>query len=464
MDFKANRSTVPKQVTKLSGLRQFFEVSQKTVDENPDLNYAVIVMDIAQFKAVNEFCGRDAGDALLVFIGDMFKEYADRYVCSCAAHARADNFVLMVSYDDPSEVVSIVEEMYEKITEYPLPYKVVPSFGICYGEEKPPYISGLKDSATLALNEIKGKFYARYRIFDESMRKNMLNEKQVQNDIISALKNSELKMFIQPKVDMRTKEVYGGESLIRWIHPELGMISPGSFIPVLEKNGFIIQVDYFIWEQVFKYLRKLKDEGRQLIPISINISRLHVYDENMCDKLVGFTKKYDIPPEYVPLELTESAFTYDANEILKRMNYLREQGFKISMDDFGTGYSSMQMLASLPLDEIKIDRSFVINLGSERGRIILEHITMMLRDLRANYIVEGVETEAQRRSLVDYGCFRAQGFLFHRPMSMEDFDKLLLEQDMKREEESKRTAAAAEDEIENKEISEEELWYIQDLI
>lgn len=416
-------------LTGLPNLRYFFYLCGEIIKENPSEHFGVIVMDISQFKAVNEFCGRKEGDRMLKFIGICFKECEERRPLTYACHLRADNFALCTAYKDPKELSDIVLEIKEKIDTFPFAYKVLPSFGIYASTESRPSISYLKDCATVAMQSIKGKYFATYAFFDDTMRRQMMREKQVENDIVAAMENKELVAYVQPKVDMETGRIIGGEALVRWLHPEKGMISPGEFIPVLEKNGFIINVDEYIWKQVFEYLGGLKKEGRPLVPISINVSRLHAYDKNLCDTLCGLRQQYEVPADYTVLELTESAFLADEEGMFTRMRVLRDQGFKVSMDDFGTGYSSMNMLKTQPMDEIKMDRVFILDLENEKSRIILEYTINMLLALNAKIVVEGVETEEQKEFLLKCGCRVAQGFLFYKPMPMQEFDELLRRQE-----------------------------------
>ena len=343
-------------LTNLHNINSFFYLCGEMIKQQPDKKYSVIIMDIVQFKAVNEFCGRDEGDRLLRFIASCFDWYENNRPDSYACHIRADIFCLCTSYEEVEELEIIVREIRKKITDFPFAYRVQPSFGIGISPERAPAISYLKDCATMAMNSIKGKVYRTYAVFDEKMRSQKMRERQVENDIVSALENGELQLYVQPKVDMRDGRVIGGEALVRWKHPEKGLVPPGEFIPVLEKNGFIINVDEYIWEKVFAYLGKLRKEGRTLIPVSINVSRLHAYDEKLTETLLRLREEYDVLPEYVPLELTESAFLEDEVGMYRRMESLRERGFLVSMDDFGTGYSTMNMLKNQTLDEIKIDQ------------------------------------------------------------------------------------------------------------
>lgn len=416
-------------LTGLPNLRTFFYQCGEMIRENPDDRFGVIVMDITQFKAVNEFCGRREGDRMLMYIGDCFRTYRDNRPKTYASHVRADNFCLCTAYEDEQELADIALGIRKKMSEFSFAYKVLPSFGICASRESRPAVNYLKDCATLAMQSIKGKFFANYAFFDDRMRRQMMRERQVENDIVAALENNELVPYIQPKVNMHTGRIIGGEALVRWIHPEKGMIGPGEFIPVLEKNGFIINVDEHIWKQVFAYLGGLKQEGRPLVPISLNVSRVHAYDQNLCETLLDLKEQYGLPADCVPLELTESAFLADEEGMYLRMKHLQSKGFRISMDDFGTGYSTMGMLKTQPMDEIKMDRAFIVDLENEKSRIILEYTVNMLLALDAKIIVEGVETKEQRDFLLKCGCEDAQGFLFYRPMPVKEFDELLRRQE-----------------------------------
>ena len=417
------------ELTHLHNMKSFFYLCGEMIKAEPDQKYSVVIMDIVQFKAVNEFCGRDEGDRLLKFIAECFQWYEDHRKDTYACHVRADIFCLCTQYEDVRELENIVSEFKTKIDEFPFTYKVQPSFGIGISPEREPAVSYLKDCATMAMNSVKGKVYQTYAIFGEKMRRQLMRERQVENDIVGALENGELVLYIQPKVNMSTGRIIGGEALVRWLHPEKGLVPPGEFIPVLEKNGFIINVDEYIWEKVFAYLGKLKEEGRELVPISINVSRLHAYDTQLAENLIRLREKYDIPAEYVPLELTESAFLEDEKGMYQRMENLRSQGFLVSMDDFGTGYSTMNMLKNQTLDEIKIDREFIRDLEKDKSQIIIRNTIAMLQQLAVHIVIEGVETEEQKNFLLGCGCTDAQGFLFHRPMPVEEFDRLLLQQE-----------------------------------
>lgn len=423
----ANKQTVVEinSLTKLHNAAAFFYSAGEMIRSHPYEKYGVIVMDILQFKAVNEFCGRSEGDRLLIYIAELLRCYENSRPYTEICHVRADNFCLCTAYKDPQELAQIADEIADAVHDFPFKYHVHMSFGICASEEERPAVSYLKDCATMALETIKGKFFTNYAFFDEQMRRRMLMERQVENDIVSAMEAGLLVPYIQPKVDLRTKKVIGGEALVRWVDPERGVIAPNSFVPILEKNGYIIRVDKCVWEQVFRYLKSVKDAGRALVPISINVSRIHIYDDDFCSFLEELCRMYEIPPQYVPLELTESAFLEDDVKMYERMHMLRQKGFLISMDDFGTGYSSMNMLKNQPVDEIKMDRTFIEDIENEKSRIILEYMVKMLKALDNEIIIEGIETEEQRQLMIDCGITKAQGYFFYYPLPVAEFDALL---------------------------------------
>lgn len=242
---------------------------------------------------------------------------------------------------------------------------------------------------------------------------------------MDALADGQMKLFVQPKVNMEDGSIVGGEALVRWLHPEKGIISPAEFIPVIEKSGFIINVDAYMWEEVFRLIGRRLQENSPVVPISINISRMHVYDKFFVERLLDLRERYGVPPYYVPLELTESGFLEEEETMYENMKFLKQQGFRISMDDFGTGYSTMTMLRDEPVDEIKIDKGFLDGMENGKSRIIVSHVLGMLRDLDLDMIAEGVENEEQQKFLLDCGCRNAQGFYYYRPMASAEFEKLI---------------------------------------
>lgn len=412
-------------MTGLYNLRAFQYKAAELMIENPQMKFAMIVLDFANFKSINEFCGRSVGDELLKCTADAFREQSQMRDSVVLSHFRADIFGMLTSFETEEDLISMVKQIDKRISDFKIPYKVLPAFGICVAESPTMSVSIMRDYATMALNTIKGKFYAKYAFFDEKMRSQMLLNKMIENDIVEALNGDQLNVYIQPKIDMETKHLIGGEALIRWVHPKRGIVPPGEFIPVLEKNGLIIDVDIYIWTKTFQFISKRLKKGEPVVPISINISRTHVFDKTFRECLIQLSKDYEVPPELIILELTESGFLENEAAMYENLKILKQYGFQLSMDDFGTGYSSMTMLKNQPVDEIKIDRGFIVDIESPKSQSIVSHTISMLHELNMRIIVEGVETKAQEKFLLQCKCHRAQGFLYYKPMPLTDFEALL---------------------------------------
>ncbi len=414
-------------LTNLLNLRAFLYKADDLIRYS-DETYAIIVMDIAGFKLVNEFCSRKDGDALLKYISDCFRVYENEK--TAVAHFRADIFALCIPFKQEADLVAIVNLLSEQIKSFPIACKILPAFGICIASDKTVSASTIQDCAFMAQKTVKGKYFANYAFFDKSMHDKMLWEKKIENTFDEALAGDQFQLYIQPKVDMNTGKIIGGEALVRWMQPGTGMIPPGEFIPVLEKNASIIDLDKHIWEKTFRFISQLKTGHNIEVPVSINISRIHAYDKHLVETLQSFSSYYQVSPSLVPLELTESAYSENEELMYQKIKALKACGFLFSMDDFGCGYSTMNMLVSQPVDEVKIDRAFLFHIANPKSQTLVRHTISMLHDLGLPIVAEGVENNEQKTLLTEWGCRFAQGFLFHKPMPAENFKQLLLQQSL----------------------------------
>ena len=331
--------------------------------------------------------------------------------------------MLCTSFDDKQEFIDIVNSIRSRIDQYNIQCKVLPAFGICINHNNMD-VSLMCDYADLAIKKIKGKVFKTYEFYDNAMRESMLLEKKIENDVLPALKNDYIKAYVQPKVDMHNGHIIGGEALVRWQNDK-EMIYPDQFIPVLEKNGYVIDVDNFIWNKVCACIKMMEDKGIEPVPISVNVSRMHVYQEKFTENLKNMAGEYGIDPKYIPLEITESAFTKEEGSLFKKVQSLQGYGFKFSMDDFGSGYSSLGMLKSERVDEVKIDKTFVDDIATDKGKVLLGNVIRMINELGIDMIAEGVETKEQADFLKENGCMYAQGYYYYKPMPIEEFAKLL---------------------------------------
>ncbi|MDE6589708.1 MAG: EAL domain-containing protein, partial [Oscillospiraceae bacterium] len=305
---------------------------------------------------------------------------------------------------------------------------VVPIFGVCPIDdpELPPEV--YYDFATLAMSHATARKPIAY--YDPGMEDSLEEEMRLMTEVTQALERDEFTFFAQPQCDIFSGKVVGAESLVRWLHPEKGLIPPGKFIPVLERSGMVYQLDRQIWEKVCRWLRSWIDRGYQPVPISINISRIDIMAMDVPTYLMNLLDKYDLEAKYIKAEITESAYAEEDDTISSTVDRLREAGFLVMMDDFGSGYSSLNMLKSVPVDVIKIDMRFLeINEGEEQKGIgILESIVNMARLMGLPIIVEGVETLQQENFLRNLGCRYTQGFYYFKPLPIEQFEATLADE------------------------------------
>ena len=278
----------------------------------------------------------------------------------------------------------------------------------------------------MALNQAKGNHVTPYFVYDNKMRDQMLLEQQIVNEFDAALEHGGFKLFLQPKYDLETEQIMGSEALVRWIKADGSYVLPSLFIPVLEKNGSVYAVDRFIWEETCKCLRRWIDAGKNVKPVSVNVSRIDLYDPELINVLVGLTVKYEIPKYLLELEITESAYTDDPRMIMGVTEKLQSEGFLILMDDFGSGYSSLNMLKDIHIDILKLDMEFLRSTDQTgRGGNILSAMVQMARSLNLHTIAEGVETREQVDFLKSIGCNCVQGYFFSQPITVEEFEKLI---------------------------------------
>ena len=402
-----------------------FQATSAMLERYPDRHFAFVRMDIEKFQLINSFFGMSAGDMLLKYIADLL---------ICAVRNRsdvtfgrmdADIFCFCVSYENTKELVESFDKMRDILSRYPLDFDIVPIFGVYLIAGKKITPDHMYDRANLAAKHCKGNYIRNYAFYTRQMSQEIEKEQRIVNSMKSALENHEFVVFYQPKYGLSDNQIAGAEALVRWKHPERGMISPGEFIPVFEKNGFIIKLDYYVWDQVCQLIATALRAGRKPDPISVNVSRVNLYNPNFLESLVNLVEKYRIPPEYLHLELTESVFSDTENVILNAVNYLHKAGFTILMDDFGSGYSSLNVLKDIDLDVLKIDMKF-LSKGKDdgRGEKILAAVIQMAKALDMPVIAEGVEEKKQVQMLKRLGCNYIQGYYFAKPMPQEDYERL----------------------------------------
>ncbi len=385
--------------------------------------YALVYFDVIRFKAINDIYGMERGDLLLKYIADIMKQSGKEEDAVCRLDA--DRFVLF-THSAGTELEMLVERILDKISKYDLPFEVTCNVGIYVTEGTQLSVDSMIDRAVLAQSSIKGSYTSKYNYYTESMRNAMLSEQEISGIMMTALAEKQFVNFYQPQYNHSTGMLVGAEALVRWIHPERGMISPGVFIPIFEKNGFITKLDLYVFEQVCCFIRQCMDKGLPIVPISSNFSRYDIFQPNFVGKLEELRKKYDVPVKYLRVEITESVVvggSQHANDIVRQ---LHECGYIVEMDDFGSGYSSLNVLKDVDFDIIKLDMLFLSQKSdSKRGGTILSSVVRMLKWLNMPVIAEGVETVEQADFLRSIGCDYIQGYLYSKPLPEEQYLELI---------------------------------------
>lgn len=417
------------ELTRLPLKEKFHEMYDNEIKALNGKKYAIVVVDVGGFRLVNEMFGRLEGDSLLVYISRVLKECIGDNIIS---RMNDDDFVFGYRYDNPDELIEVIKIISEKVSEYSGKIRPFAYFGICYLVNENDTLDVLCDHADMALETIKASMITNYAIYTEETRKLMLREKKMENEMLSALERKEFVVFFQPKYDIQTRKPVGAEALVRWKHPEDGLIPPNSFIPIFERDGLIIKLDEYVWEETCRKMREWLDKGYDVVPVSVNVSRVHIFNNKFREIIFNITDKYKIPHNLLELEITESAFLEDADELYKVMDYFRSSGFTVSMDDFGSGYSSLNMLKNGNVDIVKIDKGFLNEtVVTDKGKKVIKSAVNMVRDLNMDVIAEGVENEEQADFLLGIGCSKAQGYLYSKPIDSEEFEEKIFKNSLK---------------------------------
>lgn len=416
----------------LTGLynRSAFIKNVRTVlDENPSMEYSLMRLNIGSFKTVNDLLGRELGDKVLCTVSDVLR----KIMGNGGIYARffADNFVMLVPYSErsvhPQMIIDAMKNAVRNIPE--LTHELQFYLGVYRITDKSLSVENMTDRASIACRSINGSYREHIAYYDEKMRLQMLEEQEICDESRRALDNGEFYVCYQPVYGIKARRFVSAEALVRWNHPTKGMIPPGKFIPVFEKNGFIAELDLYILEQVCIYQKKRMESGREPFPISVNISRMSMYNPKLFDIISELTNRYHVDPKNFRIEITESAYNDNPSQLLETVGRLRGNCFPVLMDDFGSGYSSLNTLKDIPIDILKLDMQFMQGF-EKNGKVgtIVTSIARMSKWLNVPMLAEGVETREQYEFLASIGCSYIQGFYFSRPVPEAEFT-MLIEQD-----------------------------------
>lgn len=415
------------KVTGLIARDVFSQRASEIICRSDPCQYVLSCYNIENFKIINDQYGMDKGDAVLRFVGECINRYMEQIGGICCRYT-SDRFATV--YPAEHMDTELLTECHRK-AQMPdcINRKITIRVGRYIIEDKNLPVGNMYDRAAIAEESIHGKYDVFVADFKESMRVKLLEEQQIIADMHDALRSEQFETWLQPQYNHATGALIGAEALVRWRKPTDGSIIPPSlFIPVFERNGFIYELDKYVWEQVCKLIRRWLDEGKSPLPISVNISRYDVLMPDFINVLTGLVEKYRIDPELLRLEITETAFTHSTDAILSVFKKLIALGFTVEIDDFGSGYSSLNTLKDMPANILKLDMKFLQNSEeSKRGGIILESVVRMARWLDMTVIAEGVETVEQAEYLRSIGCLYVQGYLYAKPMPVPDYEALVRE-------------------------------------
>ena len=415
---------------KLTGLLNRGSFSERIKDiltevsERPEEKYMVVYFDVQRFKTVNDMLGIAEGDRLLKHIAQVVAEAAEGKGASC--RIGSDRFALVIKCE-AGKRDSFVEKLLEDISEFDQPFEITCNAGIFVIEDNQLPADLIIDRAIMAQSPIKGSYTKRFNYYTEALREQLLTEQEITGMMRAALKGEQFVIHYQPQYNHSTGMLVGAEALVRWCHPEKGLIPPNRFIPVFEKNGFITKLDLYVFERVCVFLRNCLDKNLPVVPISTNLTRYDIFAPNFIEMLEETRKKYEVPSKYIRVEITESAALGNSQFINAAVKKLHNYGYIVEMDDFGSGYSSLNILKDIDFDIIKLDMRFLESEQGKknRGGTILSSVVRMVNWLGLPIIAEGVETVTQADFLRSIGCDCVQGFLYSKPLQQEAYEELI---------------------------------------
>lgn len=398
---------------------------EETVSGCPNVSFALLSLDLNRFKMINDMYGSEEGDRILQNMDRIWKEiFREHEYCG---HRMADRFAVLLTYQSREELELRIRDYRKLLRETTKNrYNLSLRIGVYL-------LQGTKESFSTAYSRSMMAFAAAkdsekhfYAFYNEEMEEQLIWEKLVEDDFDTALKNKEFVVFYQAKINSETQQITGAEALVRWIRPDGTIIPPGRFIPVLENNDSIVELDRYMFREVCLQQKQWLDEGKSIVPVSVNLSRVQLADRNLVDYYQRILDETGLPPEYIGLEFTESAM-FNNEEILRdTVDRLHDMGMKVLIDDFGVGYSSMMSLKVIPVDILKVDKSFIDSIGDERGDKIVISIIEFATSLGMSVTAEGVENDEQYQFLQAHRCDDVQGYYFSRPVPADEYEKRFL--------------------------------------
>ncbi len=422
------RSTERDELTGLYNREYFFRYAGQHDQFHKEVPMDAVIVDVEHFRMINERYGRAYGDSVLREIGGYIQKMSENEG-GIACRREADTFMVYCPHreDYPQLLAKGMEHFREEAGS---DNRVRLRLGVYSCVDKSIEMEQRFDRAKMAADTVKGNYTQTIGYYDNQLHEKQLYAEQLIEDFPAAIAENQFQVYYQPKFDVRpdVPVLTSAEALVRWIHPKLGMISPGVFIPLFEENGLIQKLDTYVWKETARQIRDWKDRFSYSVPVSVNVSRVDMYDPLLADTLREILAGENLSGEDFLLEVTESAYTQDSAQIVGTVEHLREMGFRIEMDDFGTGYSSLNMISELPIDALKLDIQFIRDAFREGGNTHMLEVIIGISDfLSVPVIAEGVETEDQLHALKALGCDVVQGYFFSKPVPAHEFEAFILQ-------------------------------------
>ena len=426
---KMIQNTSRDETTGLLSKDFFFQFCERYDKYYPDEKMDAVAFNINHLSLINEISGRAEGTEIIKKIADAIKVLLNMTVGMACRFS--DTFYLYMEHKDNCE--DILRKFLNEFNSLFKNSRTRLVCGVNQIVDKKVDIYRRFERAMMACNSLKNNYHTNISFYDTELHKKELFEECLVADVGTSLVNKHFQVYYQPKYDISGSRprLSSAEALIRWNHPEFGMVSPGTFIPLLEENGLVSKIDHFVWQEAASQVRRWRDAYNITVPVSVNLSRIDIYNPNLEENFIKLIETCGLTTRDIMLEVTESAYTDNSDQIIQVVESLRSKGFFIEMDDFGSGYSSLNMLSELPIDALKLDMKFIKNIATNPKALHMVELMMDVADfLKVSVVAEGVETEEQCRLLKQLKCNVIQGFYFSKPVPPEEF-KLLIEKEVK---------------------------------
>lgn len=417
---------------KLTGLLNFDEFVKVTNEmisrvEEKDTLFVVISTDFSKFKDINKTYGYAGGNTLITRLSEIFTGSSD---CACACRPYSDHIIGLFRYSadecwpvKQQELISVQADFCDEYKPLFPRISIHLNTGVYIISDHSEDMTSCIDKANIARRSVKGNYRVPYAIYTEEMQKRKEIEAKIIPLFEKALENESILVYFQPKINVKKGTVRGAEALTRLLDEEGKIIPPDIFIPVLENSGKVLDLDRYVMRYVFKKIKEWTDEGKRVVPVSINLSKLHFYYQSLVESIISEFDRYDISPDYVEFEVTESVFFEEHELLIDKIEKLREHGFKVSVDDFGSGYSSLNLIGILPVDIIKLDKGFIKNsLNNNKGKNIIKGLIQILNEIEMEIVCEGIENSDDEQIVYEFGCEVMQGYLYDKPIPVNEFE------------------------------------------